>query len=134
MIRRPPRSTRTDTLFPYTTLFRSTSAIISSDRSRLAPLVLAGIRPLPPHLALMAAPCQLSSKRAAQKGDGRRGHLSARLFGSSTPETCTLPNGSLSLRHGGAAAWEVTNFSAAGPPFRRTVWGKVVKLGMRNDM
>src|SRR3546814_3031011 len=26
MIRRPPRSTRTDTLFPYTTLFRSCSA------------------------------------------------------------------------------------------------------------
>src|SRR3546814_10897441 len=26
MIRRPPRSTRTDTLFPYTTLFRSASA------------------------------------------------------------------------------------------------------------
>src|SRR3546814_11239891 len=24
MVRRPPRSTRTDTLFPYTTLFRST--------------------------------------------------------------------------------------------------------------
>src|SRR3546814_4032291 len=29
MIRRPPRSTRTDTLFPYTTLFRS------GDRDRL---------------------------------------------------------------------------------------------------
>src|SRR3546814_11514534 len=27
MIRRPPRSTRTDTLFPYTTLFRSGAAI-----------------------------------------------------------------------------------------------------------
>src|SRR3546814_13305548 len=26
MIRRPPRSTRTDTLFPYTTLFRSVQA------------------------------------------------------------------------------------------------------------
>src|SRR3546814_16990719 len=26
MIRRPPRSTRTDTLFPYTTLFRSDDA------------------------------------------------------------------------------------------------------------
>src|SRR3546814_19251574 len=26
MIRRPPRSTRTDTLFPYTTLFRSVDA------------------------------------------------------------------------------------------------------------
>src|SRR3546814_14461007 len=33
MIRRPPRSTRTDTLFPYTTLFRSTgrgSAIVGT--------------------------------------------------------------------------------------------------------
>src|SRR3546814_10643850 len=27
MIRRPPRSTRTDTLFPYTTLFRSPKSI-----------------------------------------------------------------------------------------------------------
>src|SRR3546814_18381805 len=27
MIRRPPRSTRTDTLFPYTTLFRSFEAV-----------------------------------------------------------------------------------------------------------
>src|SRR3546814_7336162 len=27
MIRRPPRSTRTDTLFPYTTLFRSQSQL-----------------------------------------------------------------------------------------------------------
>src|SRR3546814_15502056 len=27
MIRRPPRSTRTDTLFPYTTLFRSRAVI-----------------------------------------------------------------------------------------------------------
>src|SRR3546814_9153699 len=29
MIRRPPRSTRTDTLFPYTTLFRSGMALSS---------------------------------------------------------------------------------------------------------
>src|SRR3546814_15756808 len=29
MIRRPPRSTRTDTLFPYTTLFRSYRAVAS---------------------------------------------------------------------------------------------------------
>src|SRR3546814_18353513 len=27
MLRRPPRSTRTDTLFPYTTLFRSASSV-----------------------------------------------------------------------------------------------------------
>src|SRR3546814_3984968 len=29
MIRRPPRSTRTDTLFPYTTLFRSLEGMIA---------------------------------------------------------------------------------------------------------
>src|SRR3546814_1367703 len=34
MIRRPPRSTRTDTLFPYTTLFRS-------DREEILPETLA---------------------------------------------------------------------------------------------
>src|SRR3546814_993696 len=33
MIRRPPRSTRTDTLFPYTTLFRSAS-MIKADANR----------------------------------------------------------------------------------------------------
>src|SRR3546814_9154843 len=30
MIRRPPRSTRTDTLFPYTTLFRSRAALAAA--------------------------------------------------------------------------------------------------------
>src|SRR3546814_17569634 len=42
MIRRPPRSTRTDTLFPYTTLFRSLRAaqgtcVRRRDSDRLAP-------------------------------------------------------------------------------------------------
>src|SRR3546814_6867937 len=32
MTRRPPRSTRTDTLFPYTTLFRSASGSITKSR------------------------------------------------------------------------------------------------------
>src|SRR3546814_11159394 len=32
MIRRPPRSTRTDTLFPYTTLFRSADKAIGVER------------------------------------------------------------------------------------------------------
>src|SRR3546814_3179382 len=31
MIRRPPRSTRTDTLFPYTTLFRSQQCVAPLD-------------------------------------------------------------------------------------------------------
>src|SRR3546814_5508527 len=34
MIRRPPRSTRTDTLFPYTTLFRSVPANIDPPMNR----------------------------------------------------------------------------------------------------
>src|SRR3546814_12928614 len=36
MIRRPPRSTRTDTLFPYTTLFRSQGRR-EGDRQSLGP-------------------------------------------------------------------------------------------------
>src|SRR3546814_18352664 len=63
MIRRPPRSTRTDTLFPYTTLFRSAGfrvlpgqtvggftagrylmrVLIVEDNSRLAELISDGI-------------------------------------------------------------------------------------------
>src|SRR3546814_17530612 len=34
MIRRPPRSTRTDTLFPYTTLFRSRHRAAPTRRAR----------------------------------------------------------------------------------------------------
>src|SRR3546814_3156689 len=39
MIRRPPRSTRTDTLFPYTTLFRSDAFHPPARRRRTAPNV-----------------------------------------------------------------------------------------------
>src|SRR3546814_1135100 len=34
MIRRPPRSTRTDTLFPYTTLFRSDESVPGSTHDK----------------------------------------------------------------------------------------------------
>src|SRR3546814_4135698 len=34
MIRRPPRSTRTDTLFPYTTLFRSPESLLMGETAR----------------------------------------------------------------------------------------------------
>src|SRR3546814_3265483 len=37
MIRRPPRSTRTDTLFPYTTLFRSTQSRHNHRQNRDTP-------------------------------------------------------------------------------------------------
>src|SRR3546814_19404717 len=35
MVRRPPRSTRTDTLFPYTTLFRSLYRIVGATHPNL---------------------------------------------------------------------------------------------------
>src|SRR3546814_5981744 len=35
MIRRPPRSTRTDTLFPYTTLFRSQRLSLENEMRKL---------------------------------------------------------------------------------------------------
>src|SRR3546814_8175191 len=47
MIRRPPRSTRTDTLFPYTTLFRS------------------------PHRSMPADTCPASTPRLSSKYVGR---------------------------------------------------------------
>src|SRR3546814_15158101 len=46
MIRRPPRSTRTDTLFPYTTLFRS-------QHIKLAHSGYTCLHTLPPYLAGM---------------------------------------------------------------------------------
>src|SRR3546814_4553145 len=70
MIRRPPRSTRTDTLFPYTTLFRS-----CYDRHlpgchlagrRPGPEYAVGLSPRPDGLCAMAA-CQ----DAQRAGTGR---------------------------------------------------------------
>src|SRR3546814_6994744 len=49
MIRRPPRSTRTDTLFPYTTLFRSGLHLPSAQLRELAE------RPVPAGVPLAAS-------------------------------------------------------------------------------
>src|SRR3546814_16875560 len=46
MIRRPPRSTRTDTLFPYTTAFRSAGNSVGRGRARIR------FTPRPPNEAL----------------------------------------------------------------------------------
>src|SRR3546814_14253640 len=42
MIRRPPRSTRTDTLFPYTTLFRSRQAKAKGLRAKTELMITPG--------------------------------------------------------------------------------------------
>src|SRR3546814_6733316 len=50
MIRRPPRSTRTDTLFPYTTLFRSTENQPTADGLRRLPTDYSNVPQLGPAL------------------------------------------------------------------------------------
>src|SRR3546814_11133418 len=47
MIPRPPRSTRTDTLFPYTTLFRSTRCTIITDEATDEKMLCPGLAYLP---------------------------------------------------------------------------------------
>src|SRR3546814_11387083 len=63
MIRRPPRSTRTDTLFPYTTLFRSYPRGHELRRDRQA-----GGRPPSPG---GAGPMGVGPPRPPQRGGGR---------------------------------------------------------------
>src|SRR3546814_14224616 len=61
MIRRPPRSTRTDTLLPYTTLFRPSSCPFEEElcvsRSPLAVAGTAADLVKTPHRISIQAPC-----------------------------------------------------------------------------
>src|SRR3546814_6830760 len=61
MIRRPPRSTRTDTLFPYTTLFRS--AVIGLDA--LADMMTEEAPQYRP-VAIAAALCRVRLRRSEE--------------------------------------------------------------------
>src|SRR3546814_16871770 len=72
MIRRPPRSTRTDTLFPYTTLFRS-----DPRRGGAAMAARAPVRPLrspPRHRRRLRA----DARRQHRAGDAAHGGAAAR--------------------------------------------------------
>src|SRR3546814_20472929 len=57
MIRRPPRSTRTDTLFPYTTLFRSKSGLVFGSGDVLALALIGFARVRMKHLINLDAEC-----------------------------------------------------------------------------
>src|SRR3546814_21016992 len=84
MIRRPPRSTRTDTLFPYTTLFRSIGErreIAELDHQRVAvPTGFARGCSVEPLLRASSPRLDLDETgmfrrpeiRACPRGDGRR--------------------------------------------------------------
>src|SRR3546814_9759004 len=74
MIRRPPRSTLTDTLFPYTTLFRSVMIIETTEDDYAAMLRGAGPRGLlwldppvaPPEILAMLADVAAGVRRSAE--------------------------------------------------------------------
>src|SRR3546814_8574224 len=73
MILRPPRSTRTDTLFPYTTLFRSRLAGVSRRARRVHrgrdPAAGTGGRQYP----LLRPPPRTCAHRLGQSGSAARG-------------------------------------------------------------
>src|SRR3546814_12828571 len=62
MIRRPPRSTRTDTLFPYTTLFRSPDDVGVLGRIKLDTDSVGGFR------NILVTGCTCENSRGLQMG------------------------------------------------------------------
>src|SRR3546814_4170593 len=71
MIRRPPRSTRTDTLFPYTTLYRS------RDKGRLARVAKRHLFPRPDLAHPVAKPdVDKRKQRRSDKRDRSEEHTS----------------------------------------------------------
>src|SRR3546814_4797471 len=82
MIRRPPRSTRTDTLFPYTTLFRSIGLIEHQlgelQRESLEPAAiaeLAGSHRRHAHAAALITTCDTAAARLGGDEAGSPSHL-----------------------------------------------------------
>src|SRR3546814_7600078 len=82
MIRRPPRSTRTDTLFPYTTLFRSLEHLFVRPFGRER---LPGA-----HLAELRAPVALAGLREAGVEEGGELHREGRSAARSEEHTSEL--------------------------------------------
>src|SRR3546814_18326694 len=82
MIRRPPRSTRTDTLFPYTTLFRSTLSVAMGRRQQ-APQN--GAQRAPARLLLGNGLCGQQAHGAARRTLRSVGVVARRYPGASFP-------------------------------------------------
>src|SRR3546814_12824435 len=83
MIRRPPRSTRTDTLFPYTTLFRSPDRSLHPDHRRRAVAAAARQREAELRRARSGAARSGRARSSARRRDrrGGQGRSEARRVG-----------------------------------------------------
>src|SRR3546814_10163939 len=93
MIRIQPRSTRTDTLFPYTTLFRSTEISQPAPATASASAVMSSDRLLPPTTAIAATP-KLQSLITASVDNLARSDASAR-----PPSTAPTPQAQIGRAH-----------------------------------
>src|SRR3546814_14446284 len=88
MIRLPPKSTRTDTLFPYTTLFRSQPADIENGGHVSGPS---------PHLSLGSSasrrpsPMKLKAKRVAARKSAGKTSIQGATSITSAPSALSTP-------------------------------------------
>src|SRR3546814_2985789 len=94
MIRRPPRSTRTDTLFPYTTLFRSQDPAVAGR---------GGSHDLRLSKALPARPEEHGCPTTAGTGMAPAEHAAA------AGATLTFSGLSLQMRHTPRTCWMLPN-------------------------
>src|SRR3546814_12104907 len=108
MILRPPRSTRTDTLFPYTTLFRSVFVV-----GRRRQLSRRRVPPRQPQGGALRPLCQLPGG-----GEGREGALlggGGRCVGTLSRRSGRRPRGTLT-----GSITELTETENAAPRPNRT--------------
>src|SRR3546814_3157440 len=87
MIRRPPRSTRTDTLFPYTTLFRSR---VGKRLRRLVDRLIAAASLVPNHAVLDVRAFPWTAELRANWRAVRNEAIAIALVGEASPPLATI--------------------------------------------
>src|SRR3546814_3409882 len=109
MLRRPPRSTRTDTLFPYTTLFRSEQHLHAGAAEADGPGQCHALAPV-------LLPALYPHQRADRAGDDRAGDRDAETLSGDREDAVRGPVAA-GLQHrsgGGAVAPPLPAAPAAG--------------------
>src|SRR3546814_7725203 len=108
MIRRPPRATRTDTLFPYTTLFRSALlALVVAVTGALSSLLANDI--------VVFAMTPILCRGLARSGRDPRPYLLGHAGAANVGSAATLvgnPQNILIGEHGGLDFWHYLAFAA----------------------
>src|SRR3546814_14138154 len=124
MIRRPPRSTRTDTLFPYTTLFRS--MLLQCYRKDGTPfwndILVSPVsigRVVISHLVVLMRNVSERKNLDRQLAQAKKMEAAGQLTGGVANDFNTLPTVLLGNRPAAGRA----RFGPAGPPRTEIGWG-----------